>query len=142
MNISILVRIISMTAFAAISISGLGLTTQSDVAQASPPIDVYAQLPRSASVRISPDGKHVAMLAPFQASKAVFVYNLENPEANTIIIPTPDNSIVKTIDWASNKHVIMLARLRGKGQGKMKRYSVLGCLHNDKGRTGDEVVGL
>lgn len=104
---------------------GVGGLAQTDVAEAKPNIDIYAQLPRTASVRISPDGKYVAMLAPYRASKAVFVYNLADPDANTIIIPTPDDSIVKAIAWASDKHVIMLAQLRGKGEGKMKRYSAL-----------------
>ncbi|MDB2437588.1 S9 family peptidase [Hellea sp.] len=114
--------LISLSTFLSFSLGGFNL---SDIAFAKPNIDIYAQLPRTASVRISPDGKYVAMLAPYQANKAIFVYNLENPDANTIIIPTPDDSIVKAIDWASDKHVIMLARIRGKGEGKMKRYSAL-----------------
>ena len=94
-------------------------------AAAAPNIDIYAQLPRTQSVRVSPDGIHIAMLAPFRGTKAVFVYDLQDPNANTIIIPTPDKSIVKAVTWASNKHVIMLARIRGKGVGKMKKYSTL-----------------
>jgi len=97
----------------------------SKTAFATPNIDIYAQLPRTQSVRVSPDGNHIAMLAPYRGTKAVFVFNLHNPNANTIIIPTPDKSIVKGVRWASNKHVVILARLRGKGQGKMKKYSTL-----------------
>ncbi|WP_427453864.1 alpha/beta hydrolase family protein [Litorimonas sp. WD9-15] len=92
---------------------------------ATPNIDIYAQLPRTASVRISPDGKRIAMLAPYGADKAVFVYNLENPDAKTIIMLPPENSIVKSVSWASNKHVVTYARIRGKGTGKMKTFSTL-----------------
>jgi len=90
-----------------------------------PNIDIYAQLPRTQSVRVSPDGKHIAMLAPFAGDKAVFVYDLTNPDAKTVVVTPPEDSIVKAIDWASNKHVIMLARVRGHGEGKMKHYSTL-----------------
>jgi len=90
------------------------------------PVHIYAQLPRTSSVRVSPDGKYVAMLEPISGTKAVFVYNLQNPNANRIMIPTPEDSIVKAIDWASDKHVVMLARIRDNvKQGKMKRYSNL-----------------
>lgn len=94
-------------------------------AYAAPNIDVYAQLPRTASVRISPDGKHIAMLAPYGGDKAVFVYNLENPDAKTIVMLPPKDSIVKSVSWASNQHIVTYARIRGKGVGKMKRFSTL-----------------
>ncbi|MEP3654405.1 MAG: prolyl oligopeptidase family serine peptidase [Litorimonas sp.] len=76
-------------------------------------------------MRISPDGKRIAMLAPYAGDKAIFVYNLENPDAKTVIMLPPKNSIMKTVDWASNKHIVSYARVRGKGLGKMKKYSTL-----------------
>lgn len=94
-------------------------------AHAAPNIDIYAQLPRTASVRISPDGKRLAMIAPYAGDKAIFVYNLENPNTKTVIMLPPKNSIMKTVSWASNKHVVSYARIRGKGIGKMKKYSTL-----------------
>ncbi len=92
---------------------------------ANPNIDIYAQLPRTASVRISPDGKRIAMLAPYAGDKAIFVYNLENPNAKTVIMLPPKNSIMKSVSWASNKHIVSYSRIRGKGLGKMKKYSTL-----------------
>ncbi len=116
------IRLILAPAFAAL----MTLSFAPDEAFAEDPnIDIYAQLPRTQSVRVSPDGKHIAMLAPFAGDKAVFVYDLINPDAKTVIVTPPENSIVKAIDWASNKHVIMLARVRGNGEGKMKHYSTL-----------------
>lgn len=108
--------------FAAFAIFGPFANT---AVAAAPNIDIYAQLPRTASVRVSPDGKYIAMLAPYRGDKAVFVYNLQDPNANTVIITPPKDSIVKAIDWASDKHVIMIARIRDRGAGKMKRYSTL-----------------
>lgn len=94
-------------------------------ANAAPNVDIYAQLPRTASVRISPNGRYVAMLAPYGSDKAVFVYDLDNPDANTIVMKAPKDSILKTVNWASDKHIVTLARIRGKGEGKMKVYSTL-----------------
>ncbi len=101
------------------------ITTVQIASATEPNIDIYAQLPRTASVRVSPDGKYIAMLAPYRGDKAIFVYNLNKPDANIVIVTPPENSIVKAISWASNKHVVMLARIRGKGVGKMKRFSTL-----------------
>jgi len=109
---------LSMAPVAPFNITGL-------TAHAAPNIDIYAQLPRTASVRISPDGKRLAMIAPYAGDKAIFVYNLENPNAKTVIMLPPKNSIMKTVSWASNKHVVSYARIRGKGIGKMKKYSTL-----------------
>ena len=107
------------------SVAPIGISDSSIQAHAAPNIDIYAQLPRTASVRISPDGKRIAMLAPYGADKAVFVYDLENPDAKTVIMLPPENSILKTVSWASNKHIVTYARIRGKGLGKMKRFSTL-----------------
>lgn len=118
MNISRKLSRLSLARIAIITILGVPLNT---AIAAAANIDIYAQLPRMQSIRVSPDGKYIAMLAPYRGDKAVFVYNLQNPDANTVIITPPEKSIVKTIDWASNKHVTMIARV----SGKMKHYSTL-----------------
>ncbi|PHR93149.1 MAG: hypothetical protein COA69_04150 [Robiginitomaculum sp.] len=118
-------KILSRVSFAVFATFAIFGPISNTAIAAAPNIDIYAQLPRTASVRVSPDGKYIAMLAPYRGDKAVFVYNLQNPSANTVIITPPKDSIVKAIDWASSKHVIMVARIRDKGAGKMKRYSTL-----------------
>ncbi len=126
MIISKILRYVPIAAMGAIlSVSPIGFSKTSHKVQAAPNVDIYAQLPRTASVRISPDGKYIAMLAPHYDDKAVFVYNLEDPNANTIILLGPEDSILKAVDWASDKHIVTFARIRGKGQGKMKRFSTL-----------------
>lgn len=96
----------------ALLISGVALMplAVAPVASAEAPLEVYAELARTASVRISPDGKRVAMLSPYKGEKKVFIYNLGDPTAKTIVIPTPKNSLIKNVFWASDSHVVMLAR--------------------------------
>ena len=126
MKFSKLVKLIPIAAIGVfLSLSPIGITKTVNIASAAPNVDIYAQLPRTASVRISPDGKYIAMLAPHNGENAVFVYNLEDPNANTIILLAPKKSLLKAVDWASDKHIVTFARMRGKGQGKMKRFSTL-----------------
>ena len=104
----------------------LGLPTNNDIAQAAQPVDVYAQLARTSSVRVSPDGRYVAMLSPYQGSKGVFIYDLDNANAKPKVIPTPKGSIVKAVRWASNKHVIMQGQSRHfYPYGKLRKHAVL-----------------
>ncbi|MEE9347247.1 MAG: prolyl oligopeptidase family serine peptidase [Robiginitomaculum sp.] len=90
-------------------------------ANAEVPLEVYAELARTASVRVSPDGKHVAMISPHNGAKKIFIYDLIDPNAKTIVIPTPKNSIIKYIDWASSDHVVMLARFPRANQRRGAR---------------------
>lgn len=126
MTLSKLLRYLPMTAVGTIlSVAPVSISHNSIEAHAAPNVDIYAQLPRTASVRISPNGQYVAMLAPYRGDKAVFVYDLHDPDAKTVIMLAPQNSILKAVAWASDKHVVTFARIRGKGEGKMKKFSTL-----------------
>lgn len=114
---------IALSLCATSSIGGLTLT---DTALAAQPVDVYAQLARTASVRVSPDGKYVAMLSPYKGGKAVFIYDLINESATPKVIPTPRNAIVKAITWGSDKHILMQAQSRHfYPYGKLRKHAVL-----------------
>lgn len=109
------------------SIESTAHVSRLNVAAAAKPVDIYAQLPRTASVQVSPDGRYLAMLSPYKGSKGVFIYNLADPSAKVSVIPTPKNSIVKGVTWGSNKHVIMQGQSRHfyGGGGKLRKYAVL-----------------
>ncbi len=83
-------------------------------AYATEDIDVYAQLPRTSGVSVSPDGQRVAILRPHKGSKAIFIYNLEKPQAKVKVIPTPQDSIVKTVFWGGNKNIVLRAQFPRK----------------------------
>ena len=94
-------RTAATVALSIFAISTIGQIKSTDIAAAAQPVDVYAQLARTSSVRVSPDGQYVAMLSPYKGSKAIFVYDLANANAKPKVIPTPRNSIVKSVLWGS-----------------------------------------
>lgn len=104
----------------------IGQINATDTAIAAQPVDVYAQLARTASVRISPDGRYVAMLSPYKGGKGIFVYDLVDTNAAPKVIPTPRNSIVKSVVWGSDKHILMQGQSRHfYPQGKLRKHAVL-----------------
>jgi len=108
------------------SVSALGHLSSTDIAAAAQPVDVYAQLARTASVRVSPDGKYVAMLSPYKGGKAIFVYDLVDSSAQPKVIPAPRSSIVKSVSWGSNRHILMQGQSRHfYPQGKLRKHAVL-----------------
>ena len=122
-------KLLSATATIVISmfaVSAMGQVNSADIAAAAQSVDVYAQLARTASVRVSPDGKYVAMLSPYKGGKGIFVYDLTNANAKPKVIPTPRNSIVKAVSWGSNKHVLMQGQSRHfYPYGKLRKHAVL-----------------
>lgn len=95
----------------------------SDTAYASPPdLEIYAELPRTWSVRVSPGGERLAMLGPYKKHRGIFIYDLNAPNAKPKVIPTPKGSIVKTISWGSDDHILYLATFNRAGQGKMRKF--------------------
>ena len=119
-------RTAATVALSIFAISTIGQIKSTDIAAAAQPVDVYAQLARTSSVRVSPDGQYVAMLSPYKGSKAIFVYDLANANAKPKVIPTPRNSIVKSVLWGSNKHVLLQGQSRHfYPQGKLRKHAVL-----------------
>lgn len=114
-------KMIVTTAIALIASLGTGMSSL-NIAHAEQPIHVYSELARTASVRISPNGNKVAMLSPYKGAKGIFIYDLNNPNSKTKVLPTPEGAIVKTISWGSNDHITMLATFNRRGQGKMRKF--------------------
>jgi|GEM_PF-888668 len=116
-----LLKLTSISLFAAAMATGFTLTTSLN-AEAAQPLEVYAELPKTASVRVSPDGKRLAMLSPYKGSKAIFVYDLLNLGAKVKVIPTPKDARVKAISWGGPENVIFFSSYNTRGIGKMRKY--------------------
>ena len=122
----IFLRTVTIAALSAFSTGAIGFVKSTDIAKASPSVDIYAELARTASVRVSPDGMYVAMLSPYKGGKGVFVYSLADPNAGAKVIPTPRNSIIKSVSWGSNKHIVMQGQSRHfYPYGKLRKHAVL-----------------
>ena len=121
-----LLRAVATVALSFSVLSAIGQIKSTDTALAAPAVDVYAQLARTASVRVSPDGRYVAMLSPYKGSKGVFIYDLVDANAPPKVIPTPRSSIVKAVSWGSNKHILMQGQSRHfYPYGKLRKHAVL-----------------
>jgi len=89
-------------------------------------IGVYAELARTGSVRISPNGRYAAMLSPYKGSKGTFIYDLNDPSAPPTVIPPPKNGIAKSIRFASDKHLLTNVQSRHfYPYGKLRKHAVL-----------------
>jgi len=115
-------RSFAASAIAGVMLTGLGL---SGAIAAAPDLRIYAELPQTQSVVVSPDGNRLAMLSPNAEYKSIFVYDLNDPNAKTIAIPAPKDSLIKSVFWGSPKHIVMRAQFRRSGQGRMRKYSTL-----------------
>lgn len=91
--------------------SSAAIITIPSVAHAEVPMDVYTELERTSSVRVSPNGKRVAIIAPYNDGQAVFVYDLSNPD-DVKVLPPPNEALLNGISWGSDKHVIMFTQFR------------------------------
>ncbi|MEP4051514.1 MAG: prolyl oligopeptidase family serine peptidase [Litorimonas sp.] len=92
-------------------LSSAALVAVPSVASAAAPMEVYEELPRTDAVNVSPNGKRIALIAPFEDTKAVFVYDLANPD-DVKVLPPPEGSLLNGIRWGSNKHVVMFTQFR------------------------------
>ena len=96
-----------------------GLTTTSAFA-AEKPLEVYAELARTASVSVSPDGKRLAFLSPYKGGKGIFIYPLDGSKPK--VLPNPEGARLKGIGWASNNHLVFVAQFNRRGGGKMRKF--------------------
>lgn len=92
-------------------LSSAALVAIPTAATAAAPMEVFEELPRTASVNVSPNGKRVALIAPYEDGKAVFVYDLANPD-DVKVLPPPEGALLNGLRWGSNKHVVMFTQFR------------------------------
>ena len=67
------------------------------------PIENFFKLPQYASMRLSPDGKQIAALAPFRGHQNVVIIDVEHRKAKPIS-GLEDRDVV-SVEWLSNKRV-------------------------------------
>ena len=123
MYINKLLKSVAIAALICGTTVSIGAIKNNDVAvAAAPKIEVYAQLPRTSQVRVSPNGQRVAMVEPRENEKSVYVYDLKDP-SKVIVLPTPEGALLKDIRWGSDKHVIIRAQFRRvNSRGRSGRF--------------------
>lgn len=107
-------------------VSAYGADVSSPAKSSSDNINIYAELARTNSVRISPNGRYAAMLSPYKGSRGTFIYDLNDPNVGPVVIPSPRNGIAKSIRWASNKHLMTNVQSRHfYPYGNLRKHAVL-----------------
>ncbi len=71
------------------------------------PIEIFAQLPTTSQMRISPDGRRLAWLQAHEGRRRLLIATLEPKGKGTIAIPPPDDMDMVWIEWANNDYLLM-----------------------------------
>jgi dipeptidyl aminopeptidase/acylaminoacyl peptidase len=85
-----------------------GLLVATKAVQAAPlPILSFAQLPRTISMSISPDGTRTATLSSVNGRKGIIIRSLVDPNAKPITIGAPGESMeLRWVKWANNEYLL------------------------------------
>lgn len=73
------------------------------LAKEPPPVEAFFSNPEFRSFELSPDGKSIAMLAPFEGYMNLYVYDLENREPRVL---TGEKLDVTDFFWANNERLV------------------------------------
>ncbi len=73
-------------------------------AEERPPIESFFKLPQYAEMQLSPDGTHIAALAPLNKRQGLVVIDVKNRSARPIA-GRPDRDIV-AVSWINNKRIL------------------------------------
>jgi len=85
------------------------LMTVPALAQTKPPIEAFARLPAYDQPRLSPDGKHFAIIQAVAGIPAVTIYDLNNPGTKPAALGS-DEWLVEHIQWAKNDRLAITVK--------------------------------
>jgi dipeptidyl aminopeptidase/acylaminoacyl peptidase len=86
-----------------LAVASLGCLPSSSLA--APPVEAFGTLPAISDARLSPDGKHLAIIGPSGGRDAVTVFTLDAPNAKPMRAGFPDADAIR-IRWANNNRLI------------------------------------
>ncbi len=98
-----------MRAFCAASAVAVTALLSASAALAAPPAEAFGNLPVITEARLSPDGKHLAIIRPLNGRPVVTVYQLDSPTAVPQNAGFPD-AIADDIIWANNSRLVCTFR--------------------------------
>jgi len=71
-----------------------------------PPVEAFGTLPEMARPSISPDGKHIATIQPFNGNPIARIFTLDPPGTPAVNMPIGDG-FIKDVMWASNDRLLI-----------------------------------
>ncbi|MDE2183656.1 MAG: S9 family peptidase [Alphaproteobacteria bacterium] len=78
-------------------------------AQAVPPVEAFGSLPFISSPKLSPDGKFIAALQPYQGHRAAVVFKTHPGANEQPTILTYSGAVVDDIRWVKNDRLVLIA---------------------------------
>jgi len=88
----------------------------SESCAAAPPVEAFGSLPSISTSRLSPDGKHLAVIGPAGGRDAVTVFTLDAPNVKPMRAGFPDADAIG-IRWANNNRLICIFKANIKRVG-------------------------
>lgn len=92
--------------YAPVGIFFLGVCLQQPVT-AAPPVEAFGSLPGAELARLSPDGKHLAILKPVNGLEKVAFIDLTKPDAAPYVAGMQD-AVASDVIWKSNDRAICI----------------------------------
>ncbi len=80
---------------------------------APPPVEAFGSLPAFSAARLSPDGKHLAVVQPLNRESAIAIYEVADLSKPPHMVAVPD-AVADGVDWPNNDRVICTFRLNQK----------------------------
>ena len=77
--------------------------------RAAPPAEAFGSLPQIGGAALSPDGKHLALIAPVNGSPAALIYDLSVPGSPAHAV-TIEDALAGYVFWPNNERLIVMFR--------------------------------
>ncbi len=82
-------------------------------ATSPPPVEAFGSLPAFEAARLSPDGKHLAVVQPHNNESAIAIYEIADLSKPPHMVAVPD-AVADGVDWPNDDRLICTFRLNQK----------------------------
>jgi dipeptidyl aminopeptidase/acylaminoacyl peptidase len=93
-----------------------------------PPVEAFGNLPGMLQPSISPDGKHVATIQPYNGRPVARIFTLDPPGTPPVTMPMEDG-FIKSVQWASNDRLLIEVNVNQDvfHEGVVSWYRLFSC---------------
>jgi dipeptidyl aminopeptidase/acylaminoacyl peptidase len=92
----------------------VGASTSDAQSQTHPPAEAFGQLPQMSRPSLSPDGKHFAVVQPFEGRPVAVIYQINAPAGTKPAVVQSADSIIQNVAWAKNDRLLIYVGVNKK----------------------------
>jgi dipeptidyl aminopeptidase/acylaminoacyl peptidase len=92
-------------------------------AAALPPLEAFGRLPNLDAPKLSPDGKHLAVIRSLRGRPAAVIYDLGATEKVDPKVVSDQSGIIVDVEWAKNDRLLITINMNEKAGGDTKVHS-------------------